>query len=122
IERTHKDDPKKAAEEAGKLLNTIQTRRASWGAVVDHIERILKVGGPHAAGLGTDFDGIEDPPEGLEDVSKLPVITEELLRRGHSEEEVRGVLGENFLRFWERAIAARSKVPARKEPPPFSKP
>ena len=122
IARKHKDDPKKAQEEAGKLLNAIQTRRASWGAVVDHIERILKVGGPHAAGLGTDFDGIEDPPEGLEDVSKLPVITEELLRRGHSEEEVRGVLGESFLRFWERANAARSKVPARTGPPPFSKP
>jgi len=52
--------------------------------------------------LGTDFDGIEDPPEGLDDVSRLPAITAELLRRGHSEAEVRGVLGENFLRFFQR--------------------
>jgi membrane dipeptidase len=122
IARKYKDDPKKAEEEGGKLLNGIRTLRAPWTAAVDHIERILKVGGTRAAGLGTDFDGIEDPPDGLEDVSKLPVITEELLRRGHSEEEVRGVLGENFLRFWERANAARSRVPARKEPPTFSKP
>ena len=43
----------------------------------------------------------------LEDVSRLAIVTEELLRRGHSEEEVRGILGENFLRFWERAQAAR---------------
>jgi membrane dipeptidase len=118
----YRDDPKKRDEEIGKLLYGIRTNRAPWTAVVDHIERILKVGGPRAAGLGTDFDGIEDPPDGLEDVSKLPRLTEELLRRGHSEEVVRGVLGENFLRFWERANAARSRVPPRKGPLPFSKP
>jgi membrane dipeptidase len=118
----YRDDPKKRDEEIGKLLNGIRTNRAPWTAVVDHIERILKVGGPRAAGLGTDFDGIEDPPDGLEDVGKLPRLTEELLRRGHSEEVVRGVLGENFLRFWESANAARSRVPPRKGPLPFSKP
>lgn len=118
----YRDDPKKRDEGIGKLLNGIRTNRAPWTMAVDHIERILKVGGPRAAGLGTDFDGIEDPPDGLEDVSKLPRLTEELLRRGHSEEVVRGVLGENFLRFWERANAARSRVPPRKGPLPFSKP
>lgn len=122
ITRKYREDPKKQEEETGKLLKTIRTSRASWRSVVDHIEHILKVGGPRAAGLGTDFDGIEDPPDGLEDVSKLPVVTEELLRRGHPEQEVRGVLGENFLRFWERAEAARSKVPPRNAPLPFSKP
>jgi membrane dipeptidase len=122
IARKYKDDPKKVEEEVGKVLNGIRTTRASWRAAVDHIERILKVGGTRAAGLGTDFDGIEDPAEGLEDVSKLPVITEELLRRGHSEEEVRGVLGENFLRFWERANAARVKVSPREGPLVPSKP
>jgi membrane dipeptidase len=118
----YKDDPKKRDAEVAKILQSMERPRASWKLVVDHIERVLRIGGPGAAGLGTDFDGIEDPPDGLEDVSKLPVITEELLRRGHSEEEVRGVLGENFLRFWERANAARGTVPARTEPPPFSKP
>ncbi len=82
----------------------------------------MKIGGPHAVGLGTDFDGIDDPPAGLEDVSKLPKLTEELLRRGHSEEVVRGVLGENFLRFWDRAEAAKKAMPARTAPLPFSQP
>ena len=78
--------------------------------------------GPGAVGLGTDFDGIEDPPNGLEDVSKLPRLTEELLRRGHSDDEVRGVLGENFLKFWDRVEAARAAMAPRTEPIPFSKP
>jgi membrane dipeptidase len=117
-----KDDPKKRDAEIGKLLETITYPRADWTLAVDHIERVMRLGGPQAAGLGTDYDGIEDPPSGLEDVSKLPKITEELLRRGHSEEEVRGVLGENFLKFWERAEAAKKTMPARTEPIPFSKP
>jgi membrane dipeptidase len=117
-----KGDPKAREAEIGKLVEGIAYPRAPWTAAVDHIERILRVAGPGSAGLGTDFDGITDPPDGLEDVSKLPKITEELLRRGHSEEEARGVLGENFLRFWERALAARRAVPAREKPLPFSRP
>ncbi|MGE5414354.1 MAG: dipeptidase [Syntrophomonadaceae bacterium] len=117
-----KDDPARRDEELATLLESIHYPRADWTLAVDHIEHVLKVGGAGSAGLGTDFDGIEDPPNGLEDVSKLPKLTEELLRRGHSEEEVRGVLGENFLRFWERAEAARKAMPARTEPLPFSKP
>jgi len=122
IAERYKDDPKKRDQEVSALLENQQRPRAEWTAVVDHIEHVMKIAGPRAVGLGTDYDGIEDPPKGLEDVSKLPVLTEELLRRGHSEEEVRGVLGENFLRFWERADAARVSVPPRREPLPFSKP
>jgi membrane dipeptidase len=117
-----KDDPKQRDAEIAKLTATIHYPDAGWRLTVDHIEHVMKVGGPGAAGLGTDFDGMEDPPDGLEDVSKLPKLTEELLRRGHSEEEVRGVLGENFLRFWERAEAARKALAPRPEPLPFSKP
>ena len=116
------NDPKARDAEIAKLLETITYPRADWTLAVDHIERVMKIGGPFAVGLGSDFDGIEDPPTGLEDVSKLPKITEELLRRGHSEEEVRGVLGESFLRFWDRVEAARKAMPPRIEPLPFSKP
>jgi len=122
INKKYRDDPKRRAKETSDLLDAIPTGRASWRTVVDHIERALKVGGPRAAGLGTDFDGIEDPPTGLEDVSKLPILTEELLRRGHSEAVVRGVLGENFLAMWEKANAARATVPARRGPLPVAQP
>jgi membrane dipeptidase len=118
----YKDDPKKRDAEISALLENVQRPRASWTAVVDHIERVIKIAGPQAVGLGTDYDGIDDPPEGLEDVSKLPVVAEELLRRGHSEKVVRGVLGENFLAFWERAEVAKKTVPPRQGSLPFSKP
>ena len=95
-------DPKKRDEAIVKLFDAIPRRRTTWTRVIDHIEHVIQVAGPQAVGLGTDFDGIEDPPEGLDDVSKLPVITAELLRRGHSERVVEGVLGENFLRFFRR--------------------
>jgi membrane dipeptidase len=122
IAERYKDDPKKRDAETSALLDKQQRPRAKWTAVVDHIEHVMKIAGPQAVGLGTDYDGIDDPPEGLEDVSKLPIVTEELLRRGHSEDVVRGVLGENFLRFWERAEAAKKTVPPREGPLPFSKP
>ncbi|PYT35682.1 MAG: membrane dipeptidase [Acidobacteria bacterium] len=95
-------DPKKRDEAIVKLFDAIPRRRTTWTRVIDHIEHVIQVAGPQAVGLGTDFDGIEDPPEGLDDVSNLPVITAELLRRGHSERVVEGVLGENFLRFFRR--------------------
>jgi membrane dipeptidase len=122
VKERYKDDPKKAEEETKKLRDTVKYPDADWKEVVDHIEHAMKVGGPQSVGIGTDFDGIEDPPTGLEDVSKLPKLTEELLRRGHSEEEVRGVLGENFLKFWDRAEAAKKAMAPRAEPLPFSKP
>jgi len=99
IRRQYEGDPKRAAAEINKLVDALPKRPpVPVAKVVDHIEHVIKLAGPDAVGLGTDFDGIPDPPAGLEDVSKLPRITEELLRRGHSEPEVRKVLGENFLR------------------------
>jgi membrane dipeptidase len=103
-------DPEKADKEIDALLTAIKRPPSDWKLAVDHIERVMRLAGPKAVGLGTDFDGIPDPPVGLEDVSKLPKITEELLRRGHSEEEVRGVLGENFLAFWERARKVATRM------------
>jgi membrane dipeptidase len=66
--------------------------------VVDHIEHIIKVAGIDHVGLGSDFDGIDAVPRQLEDVSTYPVITQELLNRGHAPEAIRKVLGENILR------------------------
>ncbi len=90
-------------------------KRASWTKVVDHIEHVMQIGGEDAVGLGTDFDGIQDTPEGLDDYAMLPKITEELLRRGHSDAQVKKVLGENFLAFFARVEAVRDQLAS--EPP-----
>lgn len=71
--------------------------------VVDHIEHITRLAGVESVGIGGDFDGVDQLPEGLEDVSRYPAITEELLQRGWSEADIRKVLGENALRVLEMA-------------------
>ena len=74
----------------------------AFAAAADYVEpEVIYESMRDSAPLIVILDGIEDPPTGLEDVSKLPILTEELLRRGHSEAVVRGVLGENFLAMWE---------------------
>jgi membrane dipeptidase len=108
-------DPLKQLEAVRKLLFSLPRHRAPWTRVVDHLEHVMTIGGGGAAGLGTDFDGIEDPPEGLDDVSMLPKITEEMLRRGHTPDEIRGVLGENFLRFFAKVESVARSLAA--EPP-----
>ncbi len=71
---------------------------ATLQQVADHIEHIRQVAGVDCVGLGSDFDGIDEVPVGLEDVSKFPDLIAELLRRGWSELDVKKVAGLNTLR------------------------
>jgi membrane dipeptidase len=77
--------------------------------VVKHIRHIGELIGYDHVGLGTDYDGIEHTPEGLEDVSKFPSLVAELLRQGISDEDVGKIVGRNILRVWKEAdeVAAR---------------
>jgi membrane dipeptidase len=71
--------------------------------IVDHIDHIKTVAGIDHAGLGSDFDGVDFLPQGMNGVEDLPLVTYEMLRRGYTEAEVRKVLGENFLRALTKA-------------------
>jgi membrane dipeptidase len=71
--------------------------RVDWTKIIEHIDHAVKIGGVEHVGLGSDFDGA-NMPYGMEDTSKLPKITEALLRKGYSEDDVRKILGENTLR------------------------
>lgn len=77
--------------------------RGTVADVVDHIEHVTRVGGVDHVGVGGDFDGTEQLPIGLEDVTRYPAITTELLERGWVEGDIRKVLGENSLRALEHA-------------------
>jgi membrane dipeptidase len=80
--------------------------------VVDHIEHVASVAGIEHVGLGSDFDGSPRSffPMGLRDVSDLPNITLELLRRGYDPDQIRRILGENLLRVLAAAERARDAV------------
>jgi membrane dipeptidase len=69
--------------------------------VVADIEYVIDLVGPDHAGLGSDLYGLPRAPKGLEDISGVPAITEEMVRRGHSDETIRKVLGGNFVRVFE---------------------
>jgi membrane dipeptidase len=71
--------------------------------VADHIDHIVKVAGIDHVGIGSDYDGIESVPVGLEDVSTYPRLTDEMLRRGYSEADIHRILGGNILRAFRKA-------------------
>ena len=74
----------------------------SWENIVAHIDHAVKLVGAEHVGLGSDFDGA-NMPEGMEDCTKLPKITEALLRKGYSDSDIRKILGGNLLRLF-RAV------------------
>lgn len=83
--------------------------KATLADVANHMNHVRTVAGPDHVGIGSDFDGITSVPAGLEDVSRYPALTAELLRRGWPEGDVRKALGVNVLRVMRRAeeVAAR---------------
>lgn len=78
--------------------------RPSYKRVVDHIDHAVKVAGIEHVGIGTDFDGIEVTPEGLENVSKLGVIFDEMTLRGYTDDVIEKIAGKNFLRVFNDVI------------------
>ncbi len=73
-------------------------KRPSVKDVVNHIDHAVQVAGIDHVGIGSDFDGINVTPEGLEDVSRMPLVFEEMKKRGYSDSDVEKVAGRNFLR------------------------
>ncbi len=75
--------------------------KVTWEKIIEHIDHAVKVAGIDHVGLGSDFDGAV-MPLGMEDVSKLPKITDALLKKGYAERDIQKILGENILRVMEQ--------------------
>ncbi|XP_061670930.1 dipeptidase 1 isoform X1 [Syngnathoides biaculeatus] len=86
------------------------SHKATLANVADHFDHIRKVAGAGIIGFGGDYDGVARLPEGLEDVSKVPHLVAELLRRGWSDLEVKATLGNNLLRVLKRAEEIRDSL------------
>lgn len=88
-------------EKAGSLLTD----------VADHIDHVVRLVGVDHVGLGSDFDGVDSVPVGLEDVSRYPALIAELLRRGYSEADIAKICGENLLRVWSEVERVAAENP-----------
>ena len=112
IERAFISDPadpikRKAWQDVQDALMSLP--RPSFSRIADHIDHAVEVAGIDHVGIGSDFDGIEVTPKGLEDVSKMPVLFAELRRRGYAEEDLAKIAGGNFLRVMAQVQTASGK-------------
>ncbi|MFA6467323.1 MAG: dipeptidase [Bacteroidota bacterium] len=89
------------------LYHEYQDARPSLSQLVDHIDYIVKMVGADFVGIGSDFDGVESLPKEMDDVTFLPNITRELLKRGYAEKEIKKILGGNVLRVLQANMNAR---------------
>ena len=83
-----------------KYKDEIDNVRPSLSLLIDHLDHIVKLIGTDHVGIGSDFDGINSSPRELNDVTDMPLITEELLKRGYSQKDIRKILGGNFIRVF----------------------
>ena len=84
----------------------------SWERIIDHIDHAVKLVGPDHVGLGSDFDGAT-MPDGMEDCSKLPKITEALMRKGYKDDDILKILGGNLLRVMEQTEKVSRELQAQ---------
>jgi membrane dipeptidase len=130
-------DWEKAAGEEGRRLeaqvsDTMERRRlteawvaahprprATLAQVADHIDHVRKVAGVDHVAIGSDFDGFDHPPVGLEDVATFPQLFAELVRRGWSDENLRKLAGKNLLRAFRSAESTAARL--QQEGPPSTR-
>jgi membrane dipeptidase len=83
-----------------KYKNEIDDARPSLSQLLDHLDHIVRLIGVDHVGLGSDFDGINSTPRELNDVADMPLITKALMERGYSKNDIKKILGGNFIRVF----------------------
>jgi membrane dipeptidase len=103
VEREFINDPSDRVKRAAwnRIQDELQALpRPSFRKIADHIDHVVEIAGIDHVGIGSDYDGIEVTPEGLEDISMLPRLFEELRSRGYSESDIIKIAGGNFFRIF----------------------
>ncbi len=114
LEAQFQSDAVRLAKEKRRLEGAYQAKlaRAELARIADHMDHVKKLVGVDHIGLGSDFDGAR-MPRGMEDVTRLPYLTAELLRRGYTEAELIKILGGNTLRVMEQAEKTAKQMSGR---------
>ena len=84
--------------------------------VADHVEHVVKVAGIDHVGYGADFGSLTNHPKGLEDVSRYPYLTAELLRRGYTDAQMKKILGGNLLRVMREVERTAARLQRERKP------
>jgi membrane dipeptidase len=103
LQEKYKADRQAYNRAVRELLAANPIYMPSYSRIVDHIDHIKNVAGIDSVGIGSDYDGVPYLPAGMNGMEDLPLVTYEMLRRGYSEQDIRKVLGENFLRAFAKA-------------------
>jgi len=110
LEGLHPGDEKAVEDGVEAWFKLHPGPKATLAQVADHIDHIRKVAGIDHVGIGSDFDGVTEVPAGLENVSKYPDLTAELLRRGYADADVEKVIGRNLLRVMRSAEGVSARL------------
>jgi membrane dipeptidase len=107
--------PNELAEQIAKTYMA-KIPRPPFSVLIDHIDHIAKIAGIDHVGLGSDFDGIPSSPEGMDSAADLPKITQALMARGYSAEDMEKILGGNFLRVFAKVQEVSKQLQAENRP------
>jgi len=110
------EDSDEVAKARRALFAEASFPQTSLDVLLDHFDHAIRVAGPDHVGIGGDWDGVPSLPRGMDDISALPKLTLGLLERGHSEETVRKVLGENLLRVLAQAERVAAELASEGTP------
>ena len=109
-------DERSVAEGIARWEETNPTPQVKLTDVADHIDHIRNVVGVDHVGIGSDFDGITYGPDGLEDVSKYPALTAELIRRDYGDQDIIKIMGQNIIRVMRSAESVARDLKGKRGP------
>lgn len=115
LKALYRGQPEKVKAELARWEAANPAPRATVQDVADHIDHVVKVADADHVGLGADLDGISTTPEGLESVATYPRLFAELVRRGYTDGQLKGIAGQNVLRVMRKVEAVAARL--RKERP-----